>query len=179
VSGPSTPRRPGGSAAARTKSRPGQQRRHPAKPGARRTAASADSRPAAARSGRLTGRAAVLGLAVCIVVLTLAYPMREYLAQRNEIAHLTEQQRAQRSQVSALEHRRRLWGDPAYVKAQARNRLQYVMPGEVGYVVIDPGRQQATPRAGLPMTVSVRGSSKSAPWYSQLWGTVQGADAAR
>jgi len=121
----------------------------------------------------------VLGLAVCIVVLTLAYPLREYLAQRNEIAHLTEQQRVQRGQVSALEQRRRQWNDPAYVKAQARKRLQYVMPGEIGYVVIDPGRQQAAPQGRLPMAVPPRRSTKNAPWYSQLWGTVQGADAAR
>ncbi|MDP9239095.1 MAG: septum formation initiator family protein [Actinomycetota bacterium] len=121
----------------------------------------------------------MLGLAVCIVVLTLAYPMREYLAQRNEMAHLTAQQRAQREQVAALEQRKRQLADPAYVKAQARKRLQYVMPGEIGYVVIDPGQGREAARGRQPITVPPRGSTRDAPWYSQLWGTVQGADAVR
>ncbi|PZS35770.1 MAG: septum formation inhibitor [Pseudonocardiales bacterium] len=146
---------------------------------ARRAPSAPDASPAARARGRLTGRAAVLGLAVCVVVLTLAYPMRSYLAQRNEIAHLTAQQRAQRGQVTALEQHRRQLDDPAYVKAQARKRLQYVMPGEIGYVVIDPGRQAGSQHGHRPITVSPRGSTRDSPWYSQLWGTVQGADARR
>ncbi len=152
-------------------------RRAAAKPGSWPGARS-PARPAARPGRRLTGRAAVLGLAVCIVVLTLAYPLREYLAQRNEIAHLTAQQHRQLDRVNALEERRRRWNDPVYVKAQARQRLQYVMPGEVGYVVLDPGGQAAH-HDRRPATIPPPGSARRSPWYSQLWGTVQGADAAR
>ncbi|MDQ6874241.1 MAG: septum formation initiator family protein, partial [Actinomycetota bacterium] len=130
------------------------------------------------RVGRVTTRAALLGLAVCAVVLMLAYPLREYLAQRNQISHLGAQQAQQRAQVSALEQRRRQWQDPAFVKAQARQRLQYVMPGEVGYVVIDPGRQRATKPARPALTVAGR-TSPAGPWYSQLWGSVRAADGGR
>lgn len=126
--------------------------------------------------GRLTGRAAVLGVALCALVLTLAYPMREYLAQRSEIAALTEQQQGQRNRVAALEQQRRSWEDPAFVKAQARQRLQYVMPGEVGYVVIDPGEGRS---GGAPATLAPAGAAKDSPWYSQLWGSVPAADSAR
>lgn len=114
---------------------------------------------------------------MCAVVLMLAYPLREYLAQRNQISHLRAMQAQQRSQVAALELRRRQWQDPAFVKAQARKRLQYVMPGEVGYVIIDPGRRPAKP-ARSALTVAGR-SGPAAPWYSQLWGSVQAADGGR
>ena len=36
---------------------------------------------AAARSTRLTGRAAVLAVVICAIALSLAYPVREYIAQ--------------------------------------------------------------------------------------------------
>ena len=32
---------------------------------------------------------------------------------------------------------RKRWSDPAYIRAQARDRLYYVMPGEVSYLVLD------------------------------------------
>lgn len=43
-----------------------------------------------ARRSRLTGRAAFLVLVVCSLIVALAYPMRQYVSQRGEIA---EQQR--------------------------------------------------------------------------------------
>ena len=121
----------------------------------------------------------MLGVALCAVVLLLAYPTREYLAQRHEIAKLEQAQQVHRERVAELEHRRRQWEDPAYVKAQARKRLQYVMPGEVGYVVIPPTPTPAATSAPRSLTVAPRGSDATAPWYSRLWGTVQAADSAR
>lgn len=121
----------------------------------------------------------MLGLVVCVLVLALAYPLREYLSQRSQIAQLTEQEQAQRSKVAALKAQRQRWEDPAYVKAQARQRLQYVMPGEVGYVVVDPDQVRAPAHGRQPANVAASRTGKDAPWYSQLWGTVPAADAAR
>ena len=36
----------------------------------------------------LTGRAAMLALVVCLLAISLAYPLREYLSQRSDIGHL-------------------------------------------------------------------------------------------
>jgi len=117
----------------------------------------------------------VLGLALCAVLVLLAYPMRQYLTQRQQISGLEQHQRAQQASITALQRRQQQWRDPAYVKAQARRRLQYVLPGEIGYVVIDGG---AAGRArSRPATVVPRQSSRAA-WYSQLWGTVRAADSA-
>jgi cell division protein FtsB len=124
--------------------------------------------------GGLTGRAAVLGLVVCALVLSLAYPLKEYLAQRGQLAQLAQQRRAAEQRVTALEERRHQLSDPAYVKAQARKRLQYVLPGESVYVVVTPSPTAAPPAPATPLP-SV-GSSGS--WYDRLWETVRTADGA-
>ena len=124
--------------------------------------------------GGLTGRAAVLGLVVCALVLSLAYPLKEYLAQRGELAHLEQQRVAAEQRVSALEQRRRQLADPSYVKAQARKRLQYVLPGESVYVVVTPSPTAATPPPAAPVPSLDAGGS----WYGRLWETVRTADGA-
>ena len=126
------------------------------------------------RRGGLTGRAAVLGLVVCALVLSLAYPARQYLAQRGAIAHLAQQKAAAEDRVAALNAQAQRLNDPAYVRAEARRRLQYVMPGDTVYVVITPDRPaaQAPKPAGVPTPAPGAGQ----PWYARLWGTVQTAD---
>jgi len=120
-----------------------------------------------------TARAAVLGLVVCALVLSLAYPLKEYLGQRGDIAQLEQQQRATEHRLTALEQRRRQLYDPAYIKAQARKRLQYVQPGETVYVVVTrPAAAPATAVTVVP-PVDVDGS-----WYERLWATVRAADGA-
>jgi cell division protein FtsB len=124
--------------------------------------------------GGLTGRAAALGLVVCALVLSLGYPLKQYLAQRGEISRLEQQQRATQERVKVLEQRKQRLSDPDYVKAQARQRLHFVLPGESVYVVVTP---QQRGRSGLDSeptpTVGRAGS-----WYDRLWATVRTADGA-
>jgi cell division protein FtsB len=124
--------------------------------------------------GGLTGRAAVLGLVVCALVLSLGYPLKQYLAQRGAIGQLEQQRRATEAQVKALEERKRQLSDPEYVKAQARLRLHYVLPGESLYVVVTPDRHEASDVDTVPTPSVSPGDS----WYERLWGTVRAADGA-
>ena len=78
--------------------------------------------------GGLTGRAAVLGLVVCALVLSLAYPAKEFLAQRGEIGRLRSEQAQSQARVTALEARKRQLDDPAYVRAQAGQREARRLP---------------------------------------------------
>lgn len=143
----------------------------------RASAPSTSETPDAGRQARrapggLTGRAAVLGLVVCALVLSLAYPAKEFLAQRGEIGRLQQQQREAQARVTGLDERRRQLSDPAYVRAQARKRLHYVLPGETVYVVVPPaGGSGAGGAAPEVPAVSPEGS-----WYGRLWGTVRAAD---
>ena len=81
------------------------------------------------------------------LVLSLALPLREYLAQRGRIEELRTRGDATQARIDELAAAQRRWSDPAYVTAQARQRLHFVMPGEVGYVVLGP---EEAPAPGTP-----------------------------
>lgn len=114
------------------------------------------SAPGPRRRITLTRRAAILASAVCAVVLLLAYPLREYAAQRSEINGLRAQNAAATRQVAELAEQHRRWQDPAYVRIQARERLHYVMPGETPYVVVHGGATPS-PTASPAATLGTRG----------------------
>ncbi|MEU5533195.1 septum formation initiator family protein [Streptomyces sp. NPDC020362] len=121
-----------------------------------------------ARRSRLTGRAALLALVLCTLIVALAYPMRQYVSQRAEIADVQRQQRQARERVEQLRDLKARWQDDAYAEQQIRRRLHYVMPGETGYTVIDPGAAKQS-RAGL--------GAAHRPWYANVWDGVDKSDA--
>ena len=107
-----------------------------------------------------TRRAALLAVVVCALALTVAVPLRNYVAQRQELAAVSEQQQALAREVDRLTQERARLSDPAEVEAQARSRLGYVMPGEVPYVVELPPGAVAGPAPDPDAGV---------PWYRLLW----------
>lgn len=107
-----------------------------------------------------TKRAAVLAVVVCALALTVAVPLRNYVTQRQELAAVTEQQRALAAEVDQLTRQRAELSDPAEVAAQARSRLGYVMPGDVPYVVQLPS---------APDDGRGAGAGPGAPWFRLLW----------
>lgn len=123
----------------------------------------------------LTGRPAILLVAVGIVVLTLFLPLRQWFAQRDQIAGLAAQTAAIKADLARLQSAQQRWSDPAYVAAQARSRLHFVMPGEVGYVVI--GLPGAT--AGPDPAATVQNVAPSGAWYERLWASVQAVDSTK
>ena len=103
-----------------------------------------------ATRNRMTGRAAVLLLVVGMLGVAYAWPVREYIRQRGELTALKTATGKVQAKVDALEAAKARWADPAYVEAQARGRLHYVMPGEVAFTVVHPG--QSTLVKTLPKT---------------------------
>jgi cell division protein FtsB len=122
----------------------------------------------------LTSRAALLVLVLCGLLVTVALPLRSYLEQRQHIGELRERVSAQRERVADLEAIRARWQDPAYVQAQARERLYFVFPGETQYVVLEP---EKSPLAGVVMgaTPAEAAAALESPWFSRLWSSVEGA----
>jgi cell division protein FtsB len=127
------------------------------------------ARPPAAARGRqqLTSRAAVLAVVLCAVALSLAYPVREYVAQRRQIDQLTAQHQIEEAQVRSLAAEAQRLADPAYVEGQARAQLHMCLPRETCYVIIG-GSQPGTPAR--------RVTDRRSPWYVTLWQSVQQAD---
>ncbi|MDF4251089.1 septum formation initiator family protein [Streptomyces sp. WMMB303] len=119
------------------------------------------------RKGRLTGRAALLALVVCSLVVALAYPTRQYITQRSQIADQRRQAEQARAEVKRLREQRARWQDPAYVERQAREHLHFVRPGETGYTMPDGTAEVRRPRAH---------ESEDRAWYQNLWDGVDRAD---
>jgi cell division protein FtsB len=130
------------------------------------------ARPERRGGTALTGRAAVLAVVMCAIALSLAYPVREYIAQRQEIAELRQKESVARREVEELARRKQQLGDKSYIEREAKRRLHYCMPGERCYIVLDGDggeRQQA------------RQSDEAAkpPWYVTLWRSVEETGRAR
>jgi cell division protein FtsB len=126
--------------------------------------------PAVTRAwSNLTGRAAVLALVICLLAISLAYPLREYLAQRGDIGNMRTSVAEQEKSVAALRSQEKRWQDPAYVERQARERLHFVMPGETSYVVLEPDEAPAPDG----VVTSAPRPVKRSPWFSDLWRTVE------
>ena len=60
-----------------------------------------------------------------------------FLNQRREIAEMEQSIRQAEQAVEEMQAERDRWQDPVYIRAQARDRLYYVLPGEVSYLVMD------------------------------------------
>jgi cell division protein FtsB len=96
-----------------------------------------ESRPAAwLRNFRLSGFAlSMLGLIVA-ALLVLAAPLKTLVEQRQQIAQLEASLAEAQDAVDDLNEEVARWEDPAYIEAQARERLYYVLPGDVSYLVV-------------------------------------------
>lgn len=120
------------------------------------------------RFGSTARRAAVLAAVVCVLTLTIAGPVRTFFAQRTEMRQLEAAQQQLREQIAELEEQKVKLADPAYIAAQARERLGFVMPGDIPYQV------QLPPGADVPELPDARAAiaPSDEPWYTALWRTI-------
>ena len=125
---------------------------------------------------RLTGRALVLGAALVLLVVVLAAPVHRYLSARSGVSQAAVQQAQDQKQVAQLQQQLKQWDDPAYVEQQARQRLQFALPGETTYVVITPGKPSNT--KGATPTDTSAATLPGQTWNQRLWGSLQAADSA-
>ena len=152
---------------------PGVRAAAPSRPG-RRRAGRGPLRSAGARmrSPLFTGRAVLLAGLILLLALTLAGPMRGYLAGRAEIARLAAEGRALGQQAHALTVQVQEESSPEFQERQARARLTYVLPGDRLVMVVDgkavPGDTAASPSAPTKRA--------QPPWYVGLLDSVATAD---
>jgi cell division protein FtsB len=123
------------------------------------------------RLGFTARRAAVLAAVVCVLTLTIAGPVRTYFAQRTEMEQLAATEAALRRQIADLEQQKGRLADPAYVAAQARERLGFVMPGDIPFQVQLPPTAAVSPQPGSDAAKP----ASNDPWYTSLWHTIADA----
>ena len=77
----------------------------------------------------------------------------------------------QQSKVDALQQQVDQWQKEDFVRGQARERLHFMLPGEIGYKVIDPGSTENKLAQQAPQT-----DGPSGPWYDRLWRSMRAAE---
>jgi cell division protein FtsB len=123
------------------------------------------------RLGSAARRAAILAAVICVLTLTIAGPVRTYFSQRSEMKQLNDVEAQLRTQIADLEQQKVKLADPVFIAAQARERLGFVMPGEIPYQVqlpvpVGPEAIPSEATATIP---------SGQPWYTSLWHTIADA----
>ena len=135
--------------------------------GAAQAGENLDPVPAKAFSGRM------LALFVVMIAITimLAPTVKIFFEKRAEIAALQADISAKQSQQNDLRRQVTRWQDPNYVKQQARDRINMVMPGETGYWVFGSDLP-----VGASSGAAGAGSAQDPaelPWVDSLWDSIR------
>ena len=118
---------------------------------------------------RLSGFAVTILSLIILTIVVLAPSLRTLVEQQNQIAELTQAVEDKKNQVNELESDIARWDDPAYIEAQARDRLVYVYPGDYTYLVIDDGKTITTDD-GAPISDDIQ--TTEVDWVRGLLGSL-------
>lgn len=96
----------------------------------------------------LSGRALVfIGIGI-LAFVNLAPRVQIWYEQRVVAADLAHQNEETRKSLIQMKEDLKRWDDPVYIRAQARDRLFYVMPGEISFTVMDAEKVNSADRSG-------------------------------
>jgi cell division protein FtsB len=119
----------------------------------------------------VTGRAIVLGALVVVLLVVLASPLNRYFNSRSDLSGAAQQLHNDKQQLRELNRQYKQWSDPGFIQQQARQRLQYAMPGDTVYVVVDRGAKSDIQKTeSAPTDQQAAGS-----WNTRLWSSVEQA----
>jgi cell division protein FtsB len=104
---------------------------------------------------RMSGFTIMMFILLVLGVVILAPSLKLVIEQHQQIAGLEKAVQDQKNQVTDLKGQVARWDDPAYIEAQARNRLLFVFPGEYPFLVTDSG-STATTADGAPISKSLQ-----------------------
>ena len=121
------------------------------------------------RSIRLSGFTIATLTLLVLTVVVLAPSLKIFVEQQHQLAQLRTDLAAQKAGVKNLADERARWDDPSYIEAQARERLNYVYPGDYSYLVIDDGNTVAN---GDGQPISDKVQTTQVDWVRMLLSSV-------
>ena len=89
------------------------------------------------RGIRFSGFGLLMMALVVLGIVVIAPNLKAYIEQRQQIAQLQASVDASEDEIERLTDERERWNDSTYVMTQARDRLFYVNPGEVSFIVLN------------------------------------------
>ena len=126
---------------------------------------------------RLSGFMVIMLGLVVLAAFVLVPTIGTYVDQRQRIAALALAVSVSKDQVADLKAQHERWRDPAYITTQARERLYYVKPGEVVYLVDDDLPPELAPQE-QPAVSSTLHETRT-DWMSQMVRSVTAAGLAK
>ena len=121
------------------------------------------------RSIRLSGFTIAALTLIVLTIVVLAPSLRILIEQRQQVAQLQQAVSDQQQAVDTLTTQKARWSDPSYIQSLARERLDYVYPGEYSFLVIDDEPVLST-SDGLPISADIQ--TTEVDWVSSLLSSV-------
>ena len=119
------------------------------------------------------GRILTLLVVAATVFLVIFSPLRSWMQQQEEARQLAQRVAEAKETNQRLEDEIKRYEDPEYIAQEARERLGYVKPGEVTYVVVDaPGEDDKAHNGGW-----AKEKPEDKAWFALLAEGVRVADA--
>jgi hypothetical protein len=110
-------------------------------------------------------------LVLALLMVSYASSMRAYLDQQRHLSDLRASIATSQAQVDRLSREKKRWKDPAYVRTIAHQRFGWVMPGEIGFQVLDKDGKPLDPTDTLPTPRSSTEAGRPL-WWKSAWGSV-------
>ncbi len=113
-----------------------------------------------------------ISLFAVLALIIVAPTFTRFLDHQHEVARARSQLADAKADVGELERELALWNDEDYVKAQARERLGYVMPGQTLYVVTNPEKGSASEKVKQRAAEVAQTRRAATPWFATLWDSI-------
>ncbi|MDQ0726092.1 septum formation initiator family protein [Microbacterium sp. W4I20] len=122
---------------------------------------------------RLSAFSVIMLSLVVLGAWVLVPTLGTFIDQRQKIAALEASVQVSKGEIDDLIAERERWSDPAYITTQARERLYYVKPGEIVYLIDNDLDPSQLPREQDPVSDTLE--EKPADWMPQLLRTIVSA----
>ena len=123
----------------------------------------------------ITGRGALIAAVLVAVAIAIAVPARQLVDQRAEIADASAANKMTQERIDLLDEALSRWADPAFIAAQARQRLRFVFPGETAFIVIGTDGEAVDSETVGPVSTFPTLPQKPSAWYERLWDSFERA----
>lgn len=119
-----------------------------------------------------SGRTLAIVFSAALALILVAPTFFSYLEQQRTLHQAQEELEAVQAHNIELDKQLKLWNNEDYVKAQARGRLGYVVPGETLYVITGDEEGSAADRLEARTAEMQKIRRESIPWYLTMWDAV-------
>lgn len=124
------------------------------------------------RGMRFSGFSLLMLVIIVLFVVILAPSLRTLIQQQQQISSLQKSVDKQKANVGELQDDVARWSDPAYIEAQARDRLLYVYPGEYSYLVMNGDEATSTATTGSGTKISKEIQNPKVDWVGAMMSSV-------